>query len=127
MAPGKRECGMRPCASRVAVPNGIARVSFPGGSMVLSARNPYDRQLLVEYLVDRARAKDRVQVLVGDLRWTVHPRQGKRVAQCSACGGDLRASCYSTDERGQGFCLGCAFRDSTAEVEPSLEWERSAS
>ena len=127
MAPGKRERGARPHAARVAVPKGIARVSFLGGSMVLPARNPYDRQLLVEYLVDRARAKDRVQVLVGDLRWMVHPRQGAPVARCCACGGDLHASCYSTDERGAGFCLGCAFQDPAAEVEPIPDCERSAS
>jgi hypothetical protein len=71
MAAGKLQGGLRDRATGVAITKGIAHVSFPGGSMVLPARNPYDRQMLLEYVVNRAHARERVQVLVDDLRWMV--------------------------------------------------------
>lgn len=127
MAAGKRQGIARDRAWSGAVPKGIAHVSFLGGSLFCPARTPYDRQMLIEYIVDRVRAKERVQVLMGELRWMVHLRQGGGDAQCSACGGGLSGGCYSTDEGGQGYCLGCAFGDCTAEAEPKPELERNAS
>jgi hypothetical protein len=127
MAAGKLQGGSRDSAKGVAITKGIAHVSFPGGSMFLPARNPYDRQMLLEHIVDRAQAKERVQVLVDDLRWMVHLRRGPATAHCSACGGALNSACYSTAEDGEAHCLGCAFGDHLAQVEPKQEAERRSS
>ena len=109
MAANKGPGGVRDRANGVAITTGIAHVSFSGGSVFLPARTPYDRQVLLEHIVDRARAKERVQVLLEKLRWMVHLRRGPATAYCSACGRLLNAACYSTAEDGQAHCLGCAF------------------
>ncbi|MFI5397748.1 MAG: hypothetical protein ACHQ9S_19605 [Candidatus Binatia bacterium] len=124
MAAGKLQGGSRDRAKGVAIAKGIAHLSFPGGSMFLPARNPYDRQMLLEHIVDRAHAKERVQVLVDDLRWMVHLRRGPATARCAACGCVLNSACYSTAEHGAAHCLGCAFGDPVAQVQPKQEPER---
>lgn len=124
MAAGKLQGGWRDRARGMAITRGIAHVSFPGGSMFLPARNPYDRQMLIEHIVDRARAKERVQVLVDDLRWIVHLRRSPATAHCSACGCALNSACYSTAEQGGAYCLGCAFADHLAQLQPKQEPQR---
>ena len=76
---------------------------------------------------DRTRAEGRVQVLVDDLRWMVHLRQGPATAHCSACGCVLNSACYSTAEHGEAHCLGCAFGDHLAQVQREQEPERRSS
>ena len=121
MAAGKLQGGSRDRTRGLAITKGIAHVSFPGGSMLLPARNAYDRQVLLEHIVDRAHAKERVQVLMDDLRWMVHLRRGPATAHCAACGCVLSSACYSTDEHGAAHCLGCAFGDHLAPVPPKQE------
>jgi hypothetical protein len=121
MAAGKLQGGSRDSAK------GVAHVSFPGGSMFLPARSPYDPQVLIEHIVDRARAKERVQVLVDNLRWMVHLRRGPATAHCSACGCVLNSACYSTAEHGEAHCLGCAFGNHLAQIQPKQEPERRSS
>jgi hypothetical protein len=109
MAANKVRGWVRDRANGVAITAGIAHVSFSGGSMFLPARTPHDRQMLVEHIVDHARAKERAQVLLEKLRWMVHLRRDPTTAHCSACGCLLNAACYSTAEHGEADCLGCAF------------------
>jgi hypothetical protein len=73
---------------------GIAHVSFPGGGMFVPARNPYDRQLLAEHVLSRARAKGQVQVLLDDQRWMVYHSPGRRNICCSRCGVAVDSACY---------------------------------
>jgi hypothetical protein len=111
MAGDKLQGSSRDGARGVAIAKGIAHVSFPGGSTFLPARNPYDRQMLLEHIVARTHAEKRVQLLVDDLRWMVHLRRGPATAHCSACNCVLNSTCYSTDEHGAAHCLGCAIGD----------------
>ncbi len=127
MAAGKWQEGSRERAKGSAIAKGIAHVSCPGGSIFLPARNLCDRQTLLEYIVDRARAKERVQVLVDDLRWMVHLRRDPVTRHCTACGCVLNCDCYSTAEHGEAHCLGCAFGDHLAHVQPQHEQERRSS
>jgi hypothetical protein len=60
MAAGKLPRSSRERAKGVVITKGIAHVSFPGGSMVLPARTPYDRQMLLEHIVDRVAKAHRV-------------------------------------------------------------------
>ena len=88
---------------------GIAHVSFSGGGLFLPARDPYDRQSLIEHVAQRVRTKGRVQVLVDKHRWMVQasaPQQQN--AACAACGQAADAACYSATSNAAAYCLRCA-------------------
>ncbi len=103
--------------------NGVAHVSFRGGGTFLPARNPYDRQLLVEHVLSRVRAKGRVQVLVNDERWMVHLHRGPS-AGCLSCGYFGDSACYSAVRNGGPYCVKCAFGDFVASAPPERMAER---
>jgi len=101
-----------------AMAEGMAHISFTGGSMFLPVRNLYDRQLLVEHVGERVRAKGQVQVLMGDRLWMVHRNRGPGAVHCARCGLTTTAACYS---RGRGeacYCVACALED---DVEPAQQ------
>lgn len=88
--------------------NGIAHVSFPGGGIFLPARDPYDRQTLIEHVTQRLRTKGRVQVLVGSSRWTVRFNTATTRAACAACGQTPDALCCTSDGSDTAYCVPCA-------------------
>lgn len=90
------------------IASGIAHVSFVGGGLFLPARSPYDRQLLVEHVGERVRAKGQVQVLLGEQIWLVRRNPGPAAAVCSNCGSVAASACYATTVEGGGLCLECA-------------------
>ena len=92
------------------VPKGVAHVSFLGGGVFVPTRSPYDRQVLVELVADRAHSKGRVQVLVGDQRWMVHCSDAQRARTCSRCGTAEDVTCYSPSDRNTGYCVECAIK-----------------
>lgn len=101
---------------------GIVHVSFAGGGLFLPARNPYDRQLLVEHVSERVRAKGEVQVLMDDQLWLVHRNRGPAGPPCVRCGMAVAAACYS---RGCGqvcYCVACAFGN---DVEEPVQLQRA--
>lgn len=101
---------------------GVAHVSFPRGGVFLPARDPYDRQTLIEHVTQRVRAKGRVQVLVDNHRWMVHVPT-HRAAPCAACGQLLVAACHSSVSNGAAYCVYCALGGSTrAEQSDHQEW-----
>lgn len=106
--------------------NGIAHVSFLGGGIVLPARNPYDRQVLVEHVVDRVRKKGRVQVLVDDQRWMVHLDRNPGALACARCADSLGAACYAAGSGGAAYCVECAFGTNVASVSSQHESQRLA-
>jgi len=93
------------------------------------ARNPYDRQLLVEHVAERARAKGNVQVTVDDRCWSVYLNRAAMTAWCSACGRSLEATCSSSVHDGPTFCLNCAFgeRAASAHAQTPVAHHRVAS
>ncbi len=105
---------------------GIAHVSYPGGGLFLPARDPYDRQTLMEHVVQRLRSQGRVQVLVDKHRWIVQADAPQaHGVPCPACGQVTDAACYSatTDER--GYCLRCALGGATrSEFTQHKEWQQ---
>jgi hypothetical protein len=102
---------------------GIAHVSFSGGGIFLPARNPYDRQMLMEHIADRVRMKGQVQVLLDNQRWIVHRRRGPLSVCCAGCGESVDSACYSSASGDVGFCVRCAFGDI---VEPVLSQRHEA-
>lgn len=84
--------------------------------MFLPVRNPYDRQVLVEHVGERVRAKGQVQVLTADRLWMVHRnRRGPGAAHCTRCGLTATTACYSGGCDDACYCVACALDD---DVEP---------
>jgi hypothetical protein len=107
-----------------AVAKGIAHVSFSGGGTFLPARNPYDRQLLIEHVSDRARAKGQVQVLVQDQLWMVQRNRGPNVARCARCRMPAATACYSKGCDETCYCVSCAFGSEMEALQPQGAAER---
>ena len=105
---------------------GIAHLSFPGGGVFLPARDPYDRQTLIEHVTQRVRAKGPVQVLVDNHRWMIQEAgAANRMATCAACGLSVDAACYSNVSNGTPYCVHCALGGPTrAEQLDHLEWRQ---
>ena len=96
---------------------GIAHISFNGGGVFLPARNPYDREMLVEHITDSMRTKSQLRVLVDDLFWSVLPSNNTSpTPACDGCGNSLQSlSCSAAD--GVEYCVKCAFGDTRPEAE----------
>lgn len=107
----------------IGIAKGLAHVSFVGGGIFVPARNPYDRQMLIEHVVDRVRAKGNVQVLVDDQRWLVRLSRGPSV-DCYRCGYSLDAACYNTAGGAAVCCVGCAFGVRAESLSPYHEPQR---
>lgn len=86
---------------------GVAHISFTGGGVFLPARNPYDRQVLVEHVADQVRSKGEVQVALDDRCWSVCMTDVG--TSCSSCGRPLDSVCYSATNGQTAYCVRCAF------------------
>lgn len=98
-----------------AMAKGVAHISFAGGGIFLPARNPYDRQLLVEHVGARVQSSGPVQVLLEDQVWMVHCNRGSGAARCTRCGMAAATACYSRGGEENCYCVACALG---TEVEP---------
>ena len=89
--------------------DGVAHISFRGGGTFVPVRNPYDRQTMIEHVLERVRSRGRVQVLLGHCRWLVDWSEDTAVP-CSSCGCTLAASCTArVAQRWTPLCVWCAF------------------
>ena len=70
----------------------FAAVAFTGGSVVLSAQTPYERELLADYVRDCVRAKEDVRLRVGRQTWRVERVRGDQRQVCGHCGRPVRAA-----------------------------------
>lgn len=109
--------------------NGIAHVSFPGGSVFLPARTPYDRETLVEYIDHTVHVNGRVQVLLADQRWLASlGRHDAAAADCAGCRRTLAVACYAASSASvTPYCPGCAFAADTEPVLRDYDARRQAS
>jgi hypothetical protein len=104
--------------------SGIAHVSFLGGGIFLPARDPYDRQTLIEHVTQRLHAKGQVQVLVDNHRWMVQAGATYRTATCAACGQAVDAACFSNMSNGAAYCVHCALGGPTRAEQLDQEWRQ---
>jgi len=104
---------------------GIAHISFRGGGVFLPARDPYDRQILIDHVTQRVRTEGRVQVLVANHRWMVQAGAAHRAATCAACGQAVGTVCYSDMSNGATHCARCALACPTRpEQSGQQEWRQ---
>lgn len=101
---------------------GIAHVSFAGGGLFVPVRSPYDRQLLVDHVLDRVRVKGTVQVLVDRERWLVQRLRDSHTAGCCRCGSAVDAACCRAVHHTARYCVACAF--TTDRSVPALRSDR---
>jgi hypothetical protein len=100
-----------------AMAKGIAHVSFAGGGFFLPARNPYDRQLLVEHVSECVRTKGHVQVLMGDQLWMVHRNSGPSTTPCTRCGMAVPTAFYFRGSGEACYCPTCALGQDVESVQ----------
>lgn len=105
--------------------DGVAHLSFRGGGIFLPARNPYDRQILSEHAVQRARAHGRVQVLVDDERWTICLKLDPSVLRCGSCDSPLELVCLGSRTPNTPRCVRCALMDGPKAAPRSAEHTRT--
>jgi hypothetical protein len=87
---------------------GMAHISFAGGGVFLPARNPYDREMLVEHVADSVRSKGDLQVAVDGVSWAVLRDANSVTGFCAGCGYPLHLVCYSPANH-EAYCVKCAF------------------
>lgn len=63
--------------------NGAVHVTFAGGGIVLPAREPYDRELLVEHVAERVRWNGVVRVAIHGRTWSVRRIDDTVTAACT--------------------------------------------
>jgi hypothetical protein len=96
---------------------GMAHISFAGGGVFLPARNPYDREMLVEHVADSVRSKGELQVAVDGVSWSVFRDTKSVVGFCAGCGYPLHPACYSPANP-EAYCVKCAFGDHSGALGP---------
>lgn len=89
--------------------------------MFLPVRTPYDRQTLIEHILDRVHIKHRVQVLLDGQRWWID-RLDLKTRRCSDCGHRLETAVYDPQQRDQLRCVACVFGDEV--VGPAVQVSR---
>ena len=104
--------------------NGIAHVSFKGGGAFLPVRSPYDQQVLIEHVIQHARSKGVVQVLVGNYRWLIDGLNAPRGARCAQCGRSMPAASSCAQTAQQPCCVKCAIDQSLGFVPAKKQTRR---
>ncbi len=89
--------------------NSVAHLSFAGGGLLLPARDPYERELLVEHVLARARQNGTVRVAFHGRAWSVQLTPDTFTDSCARCGRVLQATWYATGLGGNPHCIQCAF------------------
>ena len=62
-----------------------AQILSGTGALILPADSPYDRQLLIEHVLSRARRTQHVQVRVDRTTWLIEPPTSQPSAVCGGC------------------------------------------
>ena len=99
----------RPEREPCCLSKGVAHVSFSGGGIFLPARDPYDRQILMEHVTHHVGVGGEAQVLVDGQRWLVRLRSGHCSSCCFTCGCIPQPACYAAADGGAACCMQCAF------------------
>jgi hypothetical protein len=87
----------------------VAHISFAGGGLLLPARTPYEQELLVEHVLERARRNGAVRVVVHGQTWQVNYKGEGLTQGCVRCGRGLQSTWGATAPGGESYCVRCAF------------------
>lgn len=85
-----------------------AEIRFEGGSLVVPAGTPYERQQLIEHVHGCVRSRVQVRVRVDQATWLVEPPGFQRPV-CGACARRIKlAVCRRCAKSGMLHCVVCA-------------------
>jgi hypothetical protein len=87
-----------------------ALITFVGGGLLLPARTPYDRQVLREHVLNRARNVEQLQVKVGRKTWLVDRPHEQRPLVCGLCKRQLTVAALHAPPSENVYCVACALR-----------------
>jgi hypothetical protein len=87
-----------------------AHLTFVGGGLLLPARTPYERQLLREHVLDRARHKEQLRVRVDRTDWTIERPTVERPFVCGRCKRQLTVAALHAPHQPDTYCVACALR-----------------
>lgn len=87
-----------------------AHITFVGGGFLLPARTPYDRQILTEHVLNRARHVEQLQVKVGRKTWLVDRPHEQRPFVCGLCKRQLRVAALHAPPSENVYCVACALQ-----------------
>ena len=87
---------------------GVARISFEGGSCLLPAKTPYEREVLFEFLKQSTNRHGHARLALNQQGWIIS-RIGCKQQRCASCHGWLRGVTYAQGNR--ALCTRCARRD----------------
>lgn len=83
----------------------MAHISFEGGGLIVPARTPYERQLLIEHLEVATNRHGHVRLDINRQRWTVSVNGGAG-EPCTICARSPDHLTYRRDAR--SLCRHCA-------------------
>jgi hypothetical protein len=83
-----------------------ARVWFHGGSLLLPARTPYERELLLEHVDLSVRRHGRVRLELDERRWHVSRNSFEQSTPCTVCHEHRCGLTFAVGAR--RLCLRCA-------------------
>ncbi len=88
---------------------GTADIVFAGGRLVLPAHTPYDRQVLVDHVLDYARRRQPLRVRVDYTTWMVERPDVQFPIICRGCTRRVdRAACRRPGNPTAVYCVACA-------------------
>lgn len=87
-----------------------AHITFVGGGLLLPASTPYDRQVLREHVLNRARHAQELQVKVGRKTWRVERPTEQRPFTCGFCKRQLSVAALQVPPSDAVYCVACALR-----------------
>jgi hypothetical protein len=87
-----------------------AHITFMGGGLLLPASTPYDRQILREHVLSRARHVQDLQVKVGRKTWRVERPSEERPFACGFCKRQLAVAALHAAPTDTVYCVACALR-----------------
>jgi hypothetical protein len=88
---------------------GVARISFPGGALLMPARTRYDHELLFEHATSYARRHGSARLEFERKHFTVSTIEAGERRLCMQCSHPLETLTYALG--GRDLCLYCARRD----------------
>lgn len=86
-----------------------AHLTFMGGGLMLPARTPYDRQILREHVLNRARHVQELRVRVGRKTWCVERPTEQTPFVCGSCKRQLTVALHAPPADTM-YCVACALR-----------------
>jgi len=87
--------------------NGAAHVTFAGAGIVLPAREPCERELLVEHVAERVRRQGVVHAAIGGRTWNVRRIDDTVAVACRRCRRAENGTCYATTRGACERLTGC--------------------